>query len=191
MRDWRHAGLHQPSFFRLFAVTLLQREVRLVGRLSESDWTSVRACSRAVPSASIGRIERPAAQLSQRHEGDPEQPACDVGPVGKRPRVSLEEHRHHTSVDDSGIHRRAGGRVPSLRHSRKIPLPIRLPAPVPRAGPRNRQLEKRPAERPVPRTLARKCCGSGGPDRLCPVIHESRITASGPFFGHRSRSRFP
>lgn len=47
LRDWREAGLHQPSFFRLFAVTLLQREVRSIGRLSESDWTSVRACFKA------------------------------------------------------------------------------------------------------------------------------------------------
>ena len=46
LRDWRQAGLPQPSFFRLFPVTLLQREVRLVGRLSESDWASVRACFR-------------------------------------------------------------------------------------------------------------------------------------------------
>jgi mRNA interferase MazF len=45
--DWRQAGLRQPSFFRLFTVTLLQREVRLIGRLSESDWTSVRTCFKA------------------------------------------------------------------------------------------------------------------------------------------------
>jgi mRNA interferase MazF len=47
LRDWRHAGLHQPSFFRLFTVTLLQRDVRLIGRLSESDWALVRACFKA------------------------------------------------------------------------------------------------------------------------------------------------
>ncbi|MDX2151009.1 MAG: type II toxin-antitoxin system PemK/MazF family toxin [Bryobacteraceae bacterium] len=47
LRAWRQAGLHQPSFFRLFPVTLLQREVRLIGRLSESDWRSVRACFNA------------------------------------------------------------------------------------------------------------------------------------------------
>lgn len=47
LRDWRQAGLHQPSFFRLFPVTLLQREIRLIGRLSEPDWASVRACLRA------------------------------------------------------------------------------------------------------------------------------------------------
>ena len=48
LRAWREAGLRQPSFFRVFAVTLLQREVRLIGRLSESDWTSVRACFKDV-----------------------------------------------------------------------------------------------------------------------------------------------
>jgi len=31
----------------LFTVTLQQREVRLIGRLSESDWTSVRTCFKA------------------------------------------------------------------------------------------------------------------------------------------------
>jgi hypothetical protein len=45
--DWREAGLHQPSFFRLFPVTLSQREVRLIGRLSASDWNSVCACFKA------------------------------------------------------------------------------------------------------------------------------------------------
>ena len=45
--DWRQAGLHQLSYFRLFPVTLLQREVRLIGRLSESDWSAVRACFKA------------------------------------------------------------------------------------------------------------------------------------------------
>lgn len=47
LRDWRQAGLHQPSVFGLFPVTLLQREVRPIGRLSESDWSSVRACFKA------------------------------------------------------------------------------------------------------------------------------------------------
>ena len=47
LRDWQQAGLHQPSFFRLFPVALPQREVRLIGSLSESDWASVRACFRA------------------------------------------------------------------------------------------------------------------------------------------------
>ncbi len=47
LRDCRQAGLRQASFFRSFPVTLLQPEVRLIGRLSESDWsTSLRACSK-------------------------------------------------------------------------------------------------------------------------------------------------
>jgi len=47
LRDWRQAGLHQPSFFRLFAVMFQQRDVRLIGRLTEFDWASVRECFRA------------------------------------------------------------------------------------------------------------------------------------------------
>lgn len=45
--DWRQAGLHAASYFRLFPVTLPQREVRVVGRLSDADWKSVRACFKA------------------------------------------------------------------------------------------------------------------------------------------------
>jgi mRNA interferase MazF len=45
--DWRQAGLHMPSFFRLFPVTLPQHEVRLIGRLSDADWDSVRLCFKA------------------------------------------------------------------------------------------------------------------------------------------------
>lgn len=47
LRDWKQAGLHVASYFRLFPVTLLQREVRLIGRLSDSDWESVRLCFQA------------------------------------------------------------------------------------------------------------------------------------------------
>jgi mRNA interferase MazF len=47
LHDWKQAGLHQPSFFRLFPVTLPQREARRIGRLSDSDWHSVRACFKA------------------------------------------------------------------------------------------------------------------------------------------------
>jgi DNA invertase Pin-like site-specific DNA recombinase len=36
--------LHSMSYFRLFLVTLPQREVRLIGRLSDSDWESLRKC---------------------------------------------------------------------------------------------------------------------------------------------------
>jgi len=42
--DWKQAGLHAASYFRLFPVTFPEREVRLIGRLSDSDWDSVRAC---------------------------------------------------------------------------------------------------------------------------------------------------
>lgn len=45
--DWKEAGLHAASYFRLFPVTLPQREVRLIGRLSNSDWESVRMCFKA------------------------------------------------------------------------------------------------------------------------------------------------
>jgi mRNA interferase MazF len=47
LRDWKQAGLHAASFFRPFPVTLPQREVRLIGRLSDSDWASVRVCFKA------------------------------------------------------------------------------------------------------------------------------------------------
>jgi mRNA interferase MazF len=47
LRDWRQARLRMPSFFRLFPVTLPQREVRLIGRLSDADWDSVRVCFKA------------------------------------------------------------------------------------------------------------------------------------------------
>lgn len=40
--DWKTAGLHAPSRFRLFLVTLLQRDVRVVGRLADRDWNEVR-----------------------------------------------------------------------------------------------------------------------------------------------------
>ena len=44
LMNWERAGLHAPSYFRLFLVTLPHRDVRLVGRLSDSDWQSVQAC---------------------------------------------------------------------------------------------------------------------------------------------------
>ena len=47
LQDWRQAGLHAPSYFRLFPVTLPEREVRLIGRLSDGDWDAVRACFHA------------------------------------------------------------------------------------------------------------------------------------------------
>lgn len=44
--DWKRAGLHAISFFRLFPVTFPQQEVRIIGRLSDSDRSSVRTCFR-------------------------------------------------------------------------------------------------------------------------------------------------
>jgi mRNA interferase MazF len=44
LQDWKQAGLHAASYFRLFPVTFLQDQVRLIGRLSPSDWKSVRGC---------------------------------------------------------------------------------------------------------------------------------------------------
>ncbi len=38
--DWKQAGLHAASYFRLFVVTFPQRQVRLIGRLSDADWRS-------------------------------------------------------------------------------------------------------------------------------------------------------
>ena len=42
--DWEAAGLHAPSYFRLYLATLLQRDVRVVGRLADNDWLEVRRC---------------------------------------------------------------------------------------------------------------------------------------------------
>ena len=44
LRDWREAGLRAASYFRLYPVTLPQREVRPIGRLSDVDWEAVRGC---------------------------------------------------------------------------------------------------------------------------------------------------
>ena len=39
--NWKAAGLHAPSCFRLYRVTLRQRDVRVVGRLADNDWHEV------------------------------------------------------------------------------------------------------------------------------------------------------
>ncbi|MBS1823943.1 MAG: type II toxin-antitoxin system PemK/MazF family toxin [Acidobacteria bacterium] len=44
LTHWREAGLHAPSYFRLFVVTLPQSKVRVTGRLSDADWSSVQRC---------------------------------------------------------------------------------------------------------------------------------------------------
>jgi mRNA interferase MazF len=46
IQDWKTAGLHAPSRFRLYVATLLQRDVRVVGRLSNDDWQEVLRCVR-------------------------------------------------------------------------------------------------------------------------------------------------
>ena len=46
---WKQSGLHAPSFFRLYLVTLPQTDVRVIGRFRESDWGRVLACVRAGP----------------------------------------------------------------------------------------------------------------------------------------------
>jgi hypothetical protein len=40
--EWKSEGLHAPSCFRLYLVTLLQGDVRVVGRLADNDWQEVR-----------------------------------------------------------------------------------------------------------------------------------------------------
>ena len=42
IQDWKAAGLHVPSCFRLYLVTLLQRDVRVIGGLTQRDWQAVR-----------------------------------------------------------------------------------------------------------------------------------------------------
>ncbi|MBI3698319.1 MAG: type II toxin-antitoxin system PemK/MazF family toxin [Acidobacteria bacterium] len=44
LKDWRAAGLHAPSCFRLYLVTLRQRDVRVIGRVTNADWNRVRGC---------------------------------------------------------------------------------------------------------------------------------------------------
>ena len=42
IQDWKAAGLHAPSCFRLYLVTLLQRDVRIIGALTQRDWQTIR-----------------------------------------------------------------------------------------------------------------------------------------------------
>jgi len=44
IKDWSSAGLHAPSCFRLYLATLLQRNVRVVGRLADDDWRQIQRC---------------------------------------------------------------------------------------------------------------------------------------------------
>ena len=42
LQDWTTAGLHQPSAFRSYVVTIAASSVRRAGRLSDRDWDGVR-----------------------------------------------------------------------------------------------------------------------------------------------------
>jgi len=44
--DWAASGLHAPSWFRLFLVTLPRINVRIIGELSLRDWAAVQICLR-------------------------------------------------------------------------------------------------------------------------------------------------
>jgi mRNA interferase MazF len=46
LRDWRAAGLRTESCFRVFVLTVLRSELTVVGRLSDNDWSHVKACVR-------------------------------------------------------------------------------------------------------------------------------------------------
>ena len=42
--DWMQANLRKPSAFRSFLVTLPVKAVRVIGHLSERDWSAVKLC---------------------------------------------------------------------------------------------------------------------------------------------------
>ncbi|MBM3752624.1 MAG: type II toxin-antitoxin system PemK/MazF family toxin [Acidobacteria bacterium] len=42
LRDWRQAGLRIESCFRAYILTIDQREVTIIGWLSEHDWRAVK-----------------------------------------------------------------------------------------------------------------------------------------------------
>jgi hypothetical protein len=44
LMEWRAAGLHSPSWFRLYIITLEQHSVRGIGKLSAADWQNVKSC---------------------------------------------------------------------------------------------------------------------------------------------------
>ncbi len=43
LRDWKEAGLNQPSAFRAFFVTVRASEVTRIGHLAAADWAEVQA----------------------------------------------------------------------------------------------------------------------------------------------------
>jgi len=42
--DWMQANLRKPSAFRSFLITMPVKAVRVVGHLSERDWSAVKQC---------------------------------------------------------------------------------------------------------------------------------------------------
>jgi mRNA interferase MazF len=44
LQDWRQAGLHSPSAFRVFLATMPANTVTLVGHLSDRDWQGIQNC---------------------------------------------------------------------------------------------------------------------------------------------------
>jgi mRNA interferase MazF len=47
LQDWAAAGLHQPSAFRSYLVTLDDGRLPTIGMLSQSDWQAVQRCLQA------------------------------------------------------------------------------------------------------------------------------------------------
>ncbi len=44
VEDWQAAGLRAQSYFRTYVLTVHRSELTVIGRLSDRDWNSVRAC---------------------------------------------------------------------------------------------------------------------------------------------------
>ena len=44
LTDWESAGLHQPSAYKSFLVTLPSSSAIKIGRLSSMDWQSIQSC---------------------------------------------------------------------------------------------------------------------------------------------------
>lgn len=46
LHDWKQAGLHQPSAYRSFIITIPARVIiAKIGHLSNNDWHAVQACA--------------------------------------------------------------------------------------------------------------------------------------------------
>jgi mRNA interferase MazF len=44
LQDWASAGLHNPSAFRTFLVTMPASSIKFVGHLSDRDWRQAQEC---------------------------------------------------------------------------------------------------------------------------------------------------